>query len=286
MIAPRALRLTSLDVRTYVFAAALAALFVTLTELIDLFELPFESLPGHLLSSSSLISTGFVMSTMVSFGYAGVFILMLLESTSLPVPSEIVLPFAGYLVFTGSMNFAAVVLVSTAAGVVGALADYYLASKLGRPIVERLFRWSGMKPEHLDRRGEVAQREGVVEHPGGQIHPGAEVGHLASGRGAPDEAGPVCRDDPDRLARLVGSARLPRLFRWKCLADSAGPVGSAVDRSLPGCRCNRIGLIRSVLRFQEIEGSGQLSPATPAVLRSLDANPETMTWRGDSIGRV
>jgi membrane protein DedA with SNARE-associated domain len=151
LIARRALRLTSLDVRTYVFAAALAALFVTLTELIDLFELPFESLPGHLLSSSSLISTAFVMSTMVSFGYAGVFILMLLESTSLPVPSEIVLPFAGYLVFTGSMNFAAVVLVSTVAGVVGALADYYLASRLGRPIVERLFRWSGMKPEHLDR---------------------------------------------------------------------------------------------------------------------------------------
>ena len=151
MNTPRALRLTSFDARTYVFAAALAALFVTLTELIDFFELPFESLPGHLLSSSALFSTGFVMSTMASFGYAGVFILMLLESASLPVPSEVVLPFAGYLIFTGSMNFTAVVLVSTVAGVVGALADYYLASKLGRPIVERLFRWSGLKPEHLDR---------------------------------------------------------------------------------------------------------------------------------------
>ena len=76
---------------------------------------------------------------------------MLLESASLPVPSEVVLPFAGYLVFTGGMNFAAVVLVSTVAGVVGALADYYLASNLGRPVIERLFRWSGMKPEHLNR---------------------------------------------------------------------------------------------------------------------------------------
>ena len=158
---PRALKLTSLDARTYVFAAALVGLFVALSELIDFFELPFESLPGHLVSSGSLISSGFVMSTMASFGYAGVFILMLLESASLPVPSEIVLPFAGYLVFTGSMNFAVVVLVSTVAGVVGALADYYLASKLGRPIVERLFRWSDMKPEHLDRAEKWLSEKGA-----------------------------------------------------------------------------------------------------------------------------
>lgn len=86
---------------------------------------------------------------------------MLLESASLPVPSEVVLPFAGYLVYTGSMNFAAVVLVSTVAGVGGALADYYLASKLGRPVVERLFSWSGLKPGHLDHAEKWLSEKGA-----------------------------------------------------------------------------------------------------------------------------
>ena len=67
----RAIKLTSADARSYLFVAALAVLFVTLSELLDYFELPFESLPGHLLSSGSLVSSGLVTSTMASFGYAG-----------------------------------------------------------------------------------------------------------------------------------------------------------------------------------------------------------------------
>jgi membrane protein DedA with SNARE-associated domain len=139
------------DARTYLFVAAIATLFISLSELLDYFELPFESLAGHLFTSASLISAGFVTSSIGSFGYGGIFILMLLESASLPIPSEVVLPFAGYLVFIGSMNFAVVVLVSTVAGLLGALADYYLALKLGRPVVERLFKWSGAGPEQLNR---------------------------------------------------------------------------------------------------------------------------------------
>jgi membrane protein DedA with SNARE-associated domain len=98
-----------------------------------------------------MISTGFVTSSMANFGYFGVFVLMVLESASLPIPSEVVLPFAGYLVFRGSLNFVNVVLVSSAASLIGSMVDYYLASKLGRPIVEGLFRWSGLRLERLDR---------------------------------------------------------------------------------------------------------------------------------------
>jgi membrane protein DedA with SNARE-associated domain len=136
--------------RAYLLVAALT-LFLSLSEILDYYELPFESQAAHLFASGSLISAGFVTSSMATFGYGGVFILMLLESASLPIPSEVVLPFAGYLVFTGSMNFPAVVLVSTVAGLLGALADYYVALRLGRPIVERLFKWSGAKPDHLVR---------------------------------------------------------------------------------------------------------------------------------------
>lgn len=119
--------------------------------MVDYFEIPFESLTAQLFASGSLISTGFITSSMAGFGYVGVFVLMVLESASLPIPSEVVLPFAGYLVFKGSMNFVTVALVSTVAGLIGSMVDYYIAFKVGRPMVERFLKRSGMRPEHLDR---------------------------------------------------------------------------------------------------------------------------------------
>jgi len=159
-ISLRSHKLTSVDAKTFFFLAALATLFVALSEILDYFELPFESLVGHMVTSGSLISVGFVTSLMVSFGYGGLFVLMFLESASLPIPSEVVLPFAGYLVFIGSMNFEAVVIVSAVAGLFGALADYYLALKLGRPAVRELFKWFGVRPEHLDGAEEWLDNKG------------------------------------------------------------------------------------------------------------------------------
>jgi membrane protein DedA with SNARE-associated domain len=70
-----------------------------------------------------------VPGTVQSWGYAGVFGLMLLESSSLPIPSEVVLPFAGFLVFQGNMDFWVVIVVATAAGVIGSLIDYFIGLK-------------------------------------------------------------------------------------------------------------------------------------------------------------
>jgi membrane protein DedA with SNARE-associated domain len=137
-------------IETLLFSVALVTLFISLGEIADCFELPFESLAGHLLVSGSLVPAGLVTSSMASFGYAAVFVLMVLESASLPIPSEVVLPFAGYLGFKGSMNFAFLALISTAAGLIVSTVDYYLAFRLGRPIVEKFFRWSSARPEHLD----------------------------------------------------------------------------------------------------------------------------------------
>jgi hypothetical protein len=67
--------------------------------------------------SSAIISfTQNVTSTVISWGYEGILGLMLLESSSLPIPSEVVLPFTGYLVSTGALNFWVTVTVATAAG--------------------------------------------------------------------------------------------------------------------------------------------------------------------------
>ncbi|MGB9740380.1 MAG: DedA family protein [Candidatus Bathyarchaeales archaeon] len=54
---------------------------------------------------------------------------MLLESSSLPIPSEVILPFSGYLVFKGQLNLLLTILVATLAGTAGSLVDYYIGMK-------------------------------------------------------------------------------------------------------------------------------------------------------------
>jgi len=54
---------------------------------------------------------------------------MILESSSLPLPSEVVLPFAGYLVYKGNLNFWVTIFVATVAAIIGSLIDYYIGLK-------------------------------------------------------------------------------------------------------------------------------------------------------------
>lgn len=71
-------------------------------------------------------------------GYLFVFLFMIIESSFIPFPSELVVPPAAYLAVTkGDMNIAAVVLVATAGALVGALVNYWLAVWIGRPLVYR-----------------------------------------------------------------------------------------------------------------------------------------------------
>jgi membrane protein DedA with SNARE-associated domain len=81
---------------------------------------------------SAIISfTKDATTTVSSWGYPGIFGLMLLESSSLPIPSEVILPYAGYLVSTGyhQLNFWVTVAVATVAAIAGSLVDYYIGLK-------------------------------------------------------------------------------------------------------------------------------------------------------------
>jgi len=79
---------------------------------------------------SAIISlTHNVKDTVQSWGYSGVFVLMLLESSSVPIPSEVILPFAGYLISRGILNVWITVTVATLAGIAGSLVDYYIGLK-------------------------------------------------------------------------------------------------------------------------------------------------------------
>ena len=116
---------------------AAIAIIVTLYVFFEILEdVIIEGAPitsGPLIGS--IISfTQSVTSTVQSWGYAGIFGLMLLESSSLPIPSEVVLPFAGYLVSLGQLNFWIIVSISTVAGLAGALIDYYIGFKGARSL--------------------------------------------------------------------------------------------------------------------------------------------------------
>jgi membrane protein DedA with SNARE-associated domain len=67
--------------------------------------------------------------TVSSWGYGGIFGLMILEASSLPIPSEVILPFAGYLVSLGHMDIYLTLIVATSAAVAGSLIDYFIGLK-------------------------------------------------------------------------------------------------------------------------------------------------------------
>ena len=79
-----------------------------------------------------------VISTM---GYGGIVLLMAIESACIPLPSEIIMPFAGFLVFKGEMTLWGVALAGAIGCVVGSIPAYYLGMFGGRPMVEKYGKW-------------------------------------------------------------------------------------------------------------------------------------------------
>lgn len=79
----------------------------------------------------------FALSTISQLGYAGIFFLMMLESMIFPVPSELVMPFAGFLVAQGSFNGFLVILTSTLGSITGSLIFYYIGKTGGYTLVQR-----------------------------------------------------------------------------------------------------------------------------------------------------
>ncbi len=94
------------------------------------------------------------------YGYIGIFSLLLLGVVGLPVPDEWLLTFAGYLVYSGVMNFWVAVGVSTLASITGAMVDYLLALWLGRPFVVKLLKAFRLNVGALDRAERWFERSG------------------------------------------------------------------------------------------------------------------------------
>src|ERR1700677_4273109 len=92
----------------------------------------------------------FINSVISTSGYAGITLLMAIDSACIPLPSELIMPFAGYLVFTGTFKLLWVATAGAIGCNLGSLVAYEIGCYGGRPLVERYGRWILMGPGELD----------------------------------------------------------------------------------------------------------------------------------------
>src|SRR5216683_5338291 len=98
--------------------------------------------------------SAWIVTLIASFGYGGVLILMAIESACIPLPSEVTMPFAGYLVATGRFNLQLVAIAGAGGCLIGSYAAYYVGASGGRWFLERYGRYVLIAPHEL----EVADR--------------------------------------------------------------------------------------------------------------------------------
>jgi len=105
---------------------------------------------------------GHITSIISSIGYSGVAILMALESMVAPVPSEAVMPFAGFLVYTGKFNLLMVIAASSIGSMLGSLASYYMGFYGGKPMVLKIGKYLLLEEKHLDFATNFFQKYGAI----------------------------------------------------------------------------------------------------------------------------
>jgi membrane protein DedA with SNARE-associated domain len=119
-----------------------------------------------------------LLQTLLAVGYPGIVALMAMESSILPVPSELVMPPAGYWAAKGQMNFAVVLLSGVLGSVIGALANYYGARLIGRPLIQRYGKYVLLSEKNLLRSERFFAEHGEISTLIGRLFP--VIRHLVS----------------------------------------------------------------------------------------------------------
>jgi membrane protein DedA with SNARE-associated domain len=96
------------------------------------------------------ILSRFIVGTISTLGYSGVVLLMAIESACIPLPSEIIMPFSGYLVSKGEMNLWLVGVAGAVGCVVGSMLAYWVGMYGGRPVIEKYGRYILISHHDLD----------------------------------------------------------------------------------------------------------------------------------------
>jgi membrane protein DedA with SNARE-associated domain len=105
---------------------------------------------------------GFVIAFISRWQYAGIALLMGIESACIPLPSEIIMPFSGYLVFRGTLGLWLVALAGAVGCVAGSLLAYAVGAWGGRPFVQRYGKYLLISPSDLDLADRWFQRHGDI----------------------------------------------------------------------------------------------------------------------------
>ena len=113
----------------------------------------------------------YIVQTVGTLGYMGIFIMMFLESTFFPFPSEVVMIPAGYLVHKGEMNMAMVLFCGIAGSLAGALFNYYLAIYAGRAILVRYGRYFFIKESTIVKAEKFFENHGHISTFSGRLIP-------------------------------------------------------------------------------------------------------------------
>lgn len=107
-----------------------------------------------------------VVGMIEQFGYAGIVLLMLAENLFPPLPSELIMPFAGYLAARGDLHPALVIAAGAFGSLLGAFPWYYAGRKVGvdrlKQLAERHGRWVAITPAEIDRGKDLFDRHGAL----------------------------------------------------------------------------------------------------------------------------
>jgi len=103
-----------------------------------------------------------LVETIGTMGYSGILFLMFIESTFIPLPSELVIPPAGYLIYQNKMSWIGVIVSGTVGSVLGALFNYAIAVYLGRPFILRYGKYFGVSERHFKKGEEFFLKHGNI----------------------------------------------------------------------------------------------------------------------------
>lgn len=119
---------------------------------------------------SSIVS--WIVATIGKLGYTGIVCLMFLESSFFPFPSEVVIPPAGYLASTGQMKFLPVIIAGILGSLLGALFNYWLSFKVGRPFFIKYGRYLMISRHTLEKAEKFFKKHGHISTFIGRLLPG------------------------------------------------------------------------------------------------------------------
>ncbi len=113
----------------------------------------------------------FIVQTVGSLGYLGIFLMMFLESSFFPFPSEVVMIPAGYLAYKGEMNIYIAIVAGILGSLAGALFNYYLAIKFGRKFLIKYGKYFFIKEPTIIKMEEFFKSHGHISTFSGRLIP-------------------------------------------------------------------------------------------------------------------